>query len=469
MTDKKLTEDDLIWLPDDDDDADLEPTQDADDESVANELEPAEDSETYRRESAALIREHDSKVVDLDDERASRKPDGSYRNPFPSKNLEAMVTAFGKSGFAFRFNTRSLGIEYDDDGDWKRLDDRYAAHAQEAIGARFFFKTERGPRGLHFGRERWAVCLDAYLMNRQVDPFMDYIDLLPHWDGESRLDLYLADLFGCPDGDLEIWASRYLFVGTIQRTYEPACLLREMPVLIGAQGVGKSALTRCILPPGIPGLHSDGLRWDAQPAQQVDSVRGRAIVEVSEMAGRSRAQIEVIKGFVSRVDDGSVRLPWRRNPDPLPRRYILVGTTNRADDLPNDPSGLSRFVPVILKYGSDVEEFMMDNRTQLWAEALQRYRAGLRANLPRELMTEQAARAEDHRSRDEFVEEAIATKLSLREMTIGEIKLQIGDAFRDHSAHRIGNALRSAGWSKKKGEVDGKRRWVWSPPPDIAN
>ena len=80
-------------------------------------------------------------------------------------------------------------------------------------------------------------------------------------------------------------------------------------------------------------------------------------------------------------------------------------------------------------------------------------------------MPEQADRAEEHRSRDEFLEVAIATKLNPVDMVIGEIKLDLGDGFRDHSAHRIGNGLRNAGWTKKKGEVDGKRRWVWSPPP----
>ena len=92
--------------------------------------------------------------------------------------------------------------------------------------------------------------------------------------------------------------------------------------------------------------------------------------------------------------------------------------------------------------------------------------ASLHTNLPRDLMPEQADRAEEHRSRDEFLEDAIETKLNPFDMTIGQIKFDLGDAFRDHSAHRIGNALRNAGWVKKKREVDGKRRWVWSPPPE---
>ena len=407
-------------------------------------------------------------VIELAAEREARAASGAYRDPFPGKNLAAMTSAFASCGFAFRFNSRSLGIEYLADGRWMRLDDRYAASAQETIGARFFIKTERGPRPLHFGRERWSLCLDAYLRDRECDPFEDYLEMLPPWDGTGRLDTYLVDLFGVQDGDLERWVGRYLFLACVQRTFEPACLLREMPVLIGGQDIGKSALTRVVLPQDIPGLHSDGLRWDAQAAQQVDATRGRVIVEVSEMVGRSRAEIGNIKAFISRVDDGSVRLPWRRNPDPLPRRYILIGTTNEASDLPNDPSGLSRFVAIQLNHGSDVEAYMDRHRTQLWAEAVARYREGMRANMPRDLMPEQAARAELHRSRDEFLEDAIAL-ITLTEMSIGEIKIQLGDGFRDFSAHRIASGLRNAGWLKRRTEVGGKRRHVWSPPPEMTN
>ena len=252
-----LTASDIVWLPD----ADAE-------DSDAGMAEPEEDAAATKRKFNAKVRELEGKkVVELDDEREARKPDGSYRNPFPSKNLAAMVAAFEASGFEFRFNSRSLGIEYDDDGDWLRLDDRYAAFVQEAIAARFFIKTERGPRPLHFGRERWATCLNAYLLDRTIDPFQEWLEALPGWDGRDRLDHYMQDIFGCADGDLEIWVARFIFIGAIQRAFEPGCLMREMPILIGDQSIGKSALTRAVLPPGIPGLHSDGLRWDAPPGK----------------------------------------------------------------------------------------------------------------------------------------------------------------------------------------------------------
>ena len=405
-------------------------------------------------------------VVNLNDEREARKPDGSWMNPFPGKNVVAFTDALKTLGISFRFNTRALRIEHLTDGAWQPLTDIVSDFTQETVAARFWVKVERGNRPLHFGRESWSRCLNAYLHNdRSVDPFKEYLEQLPDWDGRHRLDHYLTDLFGCDNGDLEIWTARFLFVGAIQRTYQPACLMREMPVLIGDQTIGKSTLTRLILPPDIPGLHSDRLRWDAFAGQQVDAVRGKVVVEVSEMAGRSRAEIEHIKSFISCVDDDGVRLPYRKNPDPMPRRFILCGTTNKSDDLPNDPSGLSRFVPIICRRGSNVEKYMATNRVQLWAEALHRYRGGLRANLPREQMPQQAERAEEHRSRDEFVEDRIHL-LPRLPMTVGQLRDELGDSFKDYSAQRIGNAVFAAGWEKRKTGPKERRVWKWNPPED---
>ena len=254
-------------------------------------------------------------VVSLVTERAARDADGSYARPFPGKNLAAFTAALKALGLEFRYNSRSQGTEYLKDGEWLKLDDRYEDSTQEAVAARFWIKVERGARPLNFGRESWSRCLNAYMQTRSVDPFELYLESLPAWDQQDRLDWYLSDLFGCATDELGTWISRFLFLGSVQRTLEPACEMREMPVLIGEQNIGKSAVTRLILPQHIPGLHSDRLRWDSYAGQQVDATRGKVIVEVSEMAGRSRAQMGLIKSFISCIDDDGVRLPYRKNPD----------------------------------------------------------------------------------------------------------------------------------------------------------
>ena len=167
-----------------------------------------------------------------------------------------------------------------------------------------------------------------------------------------------------------------------------------MPVLVGPQGVGKSHLLRAILPPEHPEWFSDALHLAAHPKERVESLLGRVLVEVSEMAGAHRAEIQSLKAFLTRQDDGATRLAYRRNPEPMPRRAILAGTTNDAECLPNDPTGLRRFVPVEVPRGCDVQAYLDPQRHQLWAEAVTWYR--LRGEdedgqLPRHLLPKQAA------------------------------------------------------------------------------
>ena len=240
-------------------------------------------------------------------------------------------------------------------------------------------------------------------------------------------------------------------MGAVQRTYQPGCKLDEMPVLVGGQGIGKSAFVRAAVPPDMPELFADGVRFDMRDKEQVEAVLGRAVIEVSEMAGRGKAEIEHIKQFVSRQDDGIVRLAWHRSAEPCPRRFIMVGTTNERRDLPNDPTGNRRFVPVELRLGTHIEAFMDANREQLWAEAMVAYHDhGLGAALPRSLHDAQRERAEEHRDRDDLIEDAIETLAPDGRYKLGEILFSLGDVAKGMSQFRVIRALRNAGWEQTR-------------------
>ena len=255
---------------------------------------------------------------------------------------------------------------------------------REEIARQFYIRTREGPKPLAWGREAFHDTLSALLHYRERDPFLDYLDELPLWDGLARVEGLLCNMFGAAWSPLAEWASLFMFLGVVQRTFEPGCKLDETPVLIGPQGIGKSALPRNAVPPDILDLYGDGLRWDAPSKEQVEAVLGRAIVEVSEMGGRRKADLEHIKSFVTRQNDGHVRLAYARCPESLPRRFILVATTNDESDLPNDPTGNRRFVPIVLREGTNVEAWMAEERATVGRSA---------APVPRGAPRQLAARA----------------------------------------------------------------------------
>ena len=361
---------------------------------------------------------------------------------------------------------------------WQPANDYMIDAIRECISDTFHYKTgtfDLSTRDyktfpLHFGRETWDRCLNALLNSRCVDPFMEWLENLPGWDGQMRLDTVLGILFGAEPTRLNQWASQYLLLGAIQRTYEPGCKLDEMPVLIGPQGVGKSAISRSILPSDHPGWFSDDLHLAASSKERAEALQGRVIVEVAEMAGASRAELESMKSFLTRQDDGSVRLAYRRNPETMLRRCVLVGTSNDQTPLPNDPTGSRRFVAVKLNKGSNVEQFMAENRDQLWAEALHRYRHGERANLPRELYSDQARKNDQSRCKDELLEDQILKLVQEPEvqdgLTLSQIAVHVGLAtFESEVARlnmrdtkRLSSSLTAHGWMKARKRQDGGKQ-----------
>ena len=205
-------------------------------------------------------------------------------------------------------------------------------------------------------------------------------------------------------------------MGAVARTYEPGEKHDEMVILVGPQGLGKSTVWAWLLPPGDRRQwFSDGLKFHADVKAQVEALQGRVIVEAAEMSGSTRTEVESIKAFLARQDDGAVRLTYRRDPIDLPRRCVIVGSTNDPRCLPNDPSGNRRFIPVPVSAGNPraIRTFINQWRDQLWAEAVHRVRVNKeQAWLPDELKTQQAALTEQYRATDEIAEDAVQEYLA---------------------------------------------------------
>ena len=400
-----------------------------------------------------------------------RAADGKISGPFAHKNRLALQAALDFLGLAVRYDVRAAKRQICLYGEWRDVEDMNEADIRSKIGELFTYQTDRGPRPLHYGGETWNLYLDAILNSHRVDPFMEWLEQLPRWDGTGRIDSYLTDLFTVEPSPLTLWAAQFLLLGPIQRAFEPGAKIDELPVLVGTQGIGKSTLLRCILPEHHRAAwFADGLHLAADPKNRAEALLGRVIVEASEMAGSNRAELESLKAFITRQDDGAVRLAYRRNPETMLRRCIIVGTTNRTDALPNDPSGNRRFVPIELPTSTGpIEPYMEANHVQLWAEALNRYQAGARAGLPRTLKVEAAAAAEIHRNRDELLEDridALDIQGGVRLVEIAEAVGLVSDvaegsrlSMRD--TKRLAAALRNAGWTEYRDtpKAGRARRW----------
>ncbi len=409
--------------------------------------------------------------------RQKAPPDSEGKTCYPDKNAEALADALEREEVAVRYNTRGARVEVNEkDTGWKEMTDRTAADLRERIAEGYLYTTTRGAAKLRFGRDLWRDKLNAILRYNEVDAFIvDFLDALPPWEHVDRLDFYLDDLFNAGKSELVQWAGRVLLLGAIARAYHPGEKLDEIPVFVGNQGIGKTAFLRALLPEDRPEWFADGLDLSGQPKEIAEALQGRVLVEVSEMAGSTGARLERLKAFLTRQDDGAVRLSYRENPEPLPRRAVMAGTTNRANSLPNDPSGNRRFVPVQLKAPAEaVEPFIAEILEQLWAEALHRYKSRESARLPRQLHAEAAKGAEAHRNRDELLESLIENELEAKRgigWTSGEwaAACHLCDCPEDAAKvaradqNRLATALENKGLQRKRGRRDGQLLYLWIP------
>ena len=378
-----------------------------------------------------------------------------------------LAVALDVLGVGLRLNTRAKRYEYLVDGAWQVADDERDAWLRQAITGACSVKKGSTVQRLKYSSEAFLEFRRALGNGVRIDPFRDWLETLPAWDGVPRIDGLLTEMFGAEDDTLSRWASCYVGIGAVQRAYKPGCKLDEIPVLLGEQGCGKSAFVRCWFSEDQHEWHGDAVDLGARPKEQAEQMAGRVVCELSELTGIRKAELERLKAFITRQDDGQFRWAYARSPVPSPRMCVFVGTTNEAECLPNDPSGNRRFVVVELQHGCDVEAASA-LREHWWAEALSRYRAGERANLPREHHALAAERAKEHRETDSLEQEITdAVHDLLPQFSVNDLYYALpgnGGAKPPDKVMqmRISAALKNLGFRGLRKRQGGARAVVWS-------
>ena len=413
----------------------------------------------------------------------------------PPPSSDGWIDGFTKSGLTqaldhlgieIRFNVRSDMMEILRDGAWIASDRLEQADLRELIQSRCRIPLAKGEKPALFNKEHWERCRDAMLRDRRVDPFIEWVEAMPDWDRTPRLDGLIHTLWGVASyeqDELARWASRYPFLGALQRAYEPGAKIDEFPILVGEEDAGKSVFIKHILPLDSTWF-GENVDLSSDAKDLVEQLQGLAIAEIGEMAGLRRAEVEDVKRTITRAVD-MVRLSWRPDPARFPRRSIFVGTANPTGVIvPSDLSGNRRFVPIVL--GADrclvgrPEDYLSERRDQLWAEAVHAYRAGVRANLSRDLVKRARESAESHRVGNEELENAfelandvlVAQREAVIMKDIIEAVLRenrdIKFDARKNLEMEVGKLLTRAKWTRGRHQINGKQKRSWLPPQRLS-
>ena len=152
------------------------------------------------------------------------------------------------------------------------------------------------------GKDITHQAVDLRAQERAFHPMRDYLDGLT-WGGTARLDHWLVDYLGVEPTAYASAIGRMFPIQMVARIYSPGCKADYMLVLEGEQGAAKSraceALAGKWFSDHLPDLHHK----DAS-----DHVRGKWLIEISELAAFGRAETEILKAFISRASGRAVRL-----------------------------------------------------------------------------------------------------------------------------------------------------------------
>jgi putative DNA primase/helicase len=330
--------------------------------------------------------------------------------------------------------------------EWSDADDiSLALYMQRDIGL---------PR---IGREIVSQAVVAMAYRNERNCVRAWLEALEH-DWTSRVDSFFSDCFGADETEYTKAASRNFWLSMIARVFEPGCKVDNMIVLEGAQGVGKSTALQVI-----------GGEWFAEqhesatnPKAFAEILQGKWLIEISEMDSFNRAEVNRVKQTVSCPSD-RFRASYGRHAKDHPRQCVFVGTTNR-DDWNRDETGARRFWPISCR-GTVRVDLVRQNREQLFAEAVARYKAGE----PHWMMPAEATKAEQEGrfQADPWLDNITTIVKGESNVTTSFVaeKLGIDLARRDRAVEmRIGACLRFMGWKRQQKRGSDSRAYVYNRP-----
>lgn len=301
-------------------------------------------------------------------------------------------------------------------------------------------------------------------------PILDYLEGLK-WDRVKRIGVWLNHYLAAEDNQYTQQVGRKFLVAAVRRVLEPGCKFDHLLVLEGPQGAGKSRALRILGGEWF----SDALVIGSSAREVIEQTGGAWIVELAELAGLSKRDVESVKAFVTHQED-TARLAYGRLNTTVSRQFVLAATTN-SDRYLQDETGNRRFWPIkVGELGDLWLKKLTRDRDQLWAEA---YHVATTKSIPLWLSREasEIALGETEQRRSKTgIEEALEQHFGTTDepaydgkdvWVLGDDVLQSLGFDRAKDANQsalnsIGTKMRALGWERNRKRFEDRRVYVYS-------
>jgi predicted P-loop ATPase len=294
----------------------------------------------------------------------------------------------------------------------------------------------------------------------------------------QRIDRWLVAYGGAEDTEYVRAVGALVLVAAVRRVRQPGCKFDEMIVLESEQGRNKSKALEILAVE--PEWFTDNLPLGLPAKETIEALSGHWIVEVSELQGMRKSDIDKVKAFLSRNTDRA-RMAYDRTVTEARRQCVIIGTTNSEQYL-RDLTGNRRFWPVrIERFGLEALE---RDRDQLWAEAAAREASRDSIRLPESLWVAAAAEQQQRVVENPFISvlervlhepdqlvdgESIEGKWMEGAIATEDLWTIVGvrpaQRTQDNN-EKLGDAMKQLGWNRDRLRVGaGKRSYVYTRGP----
>ena len=287
----------------------------------------------------------------------------------------------------------------------------------------------------------------------------------PHADWARIGEVFLGNKH-----NIATLAMQRMMIGAVARAYNPGCSMSWLPILVGAQGVGKSMFARNLVPPA---LFSEVTTPLETLMKEQYRLHVAWLLELPEIDNYFNVRnIENFKNLITtRCDE--TRKPYASLPERLYRRFVLIGTTNRNQFLV-DSTGNRRFVPLEIGSGFQIPwEQLTAERDSLWAAAVQAYRDGQGYEFNSGEIAAIAEYIQEFGDPDPWMEKvssyvAIRPEVTAAEVLTNALDLDPRSQGR-REARRVADVLQALGWrrlvtSRKDANGKSKSIRIWQRP-----
>ena len=247
------------------------------------------------------------------------------------------------------------------------------------------------------------AAITAYAHEHAFNSLKLYLDSnMPKWDGVSRAEGFFINYCHAEDTAFNRAAGRYLFAMLYARATSDTPIKADISIiLVGPQGARKSTCAQIL---ALDENWSVGISMRMENKEIAQRIQGKTVIEVGEMAGMSKKDIDELKDFLT-LDADQWRPVYSRDQVTAIRHCLFIMTTNNSAFL-IDYTGNRRFACVDVQK-IDIEKIRADI-LQLWAEGAEIYKTDGGEKLHRGIEQYQETENEKHILCDSWEDEILS-------------------------------------------------------------